>query len=204
MQRYKATNVAGLMADESVKVFLFLSEKGSGIITNDEIAACLPVKSDNSRKRIFQELQRRYQQIKPEIFDYFLTAERAEKNIIIFYASLKLYKLLFDVVFQILIPKYKNGQGIVTRTDIFTLLDNNTEQQEQIEKWSLRSRKNVASIILMILGETNIQNSEKIKPLAASDALWKLFVSAGEQWMLKVALLPLNKRMEILKQYNGN
>lgn len=200
---YKATNVGGLMIEDSIKVFNYLYLKDKEPITESEIEQVLAVKSATSRKRIFEEIRRRYEMIDLRIITYFIQAERNEQTVIIFYAALKLYRLLNDVVFEILIPKYKRNESSVNAMDILSLLDSKATAQEHIAKWSITTRKNMTYIILKMLKEAGIQYNNHIKPLQASDDLWRLIVETGDVWMLQAALLSKEQQQQLLNYSDG-
>jgi len=195
---YKATNVGGLLVEDSVRVFEFLHRNRLDFYTDALIEQVLPVKSITSRRRIFQELKRRYNVLDTALVEYFLQTNRAEQTVIAFYAALKNYRFLNGVVFEILIPKYKLNQESVSTMDILTLLDSKAAEQEHIANWSVRTRKNMCIFILSMLKEVGIQQNGLIVPLSASAQLWQLIAAAGDLWMLQAALLSKNEQQQVL------
>ena len=198
MNKYKATNVGGLMIEDSIRIFKFIHGVESNLVSDSDIELILPVKSESSRKRIFQEIKRRYSVLDQKIVDYFVDAEQNNQSVILFYAALKSYKLLSDIVFELLIPKFSKGEGIVDKMDILSFLDTKEEEQSHIENWSIRTRKNMAGVMLMMLKEAKIQNKKQISPIMASDELWVLFASVGDYWMLEAALMNKDERQRFL------
>jgi hypothetical protein len=196
-KKYKAVNVGGLMIDDSIRVFTYLIENKANNPNLQELMQILPMKSEASQRRIFQELLRRFRQMDNLVSDYFFRAERNEQIILLFYAAMKNYQLLFDVVFQLVIPKYYKSEKALHGMDILAFFDNKVLEQAQIENWSVRTRKNMAAIMLMMLKESGIQKNEQIVPLLATDDFWRMFVKSGEYWMLDAALLSKEDKLRI-------
>lgn len=195
--KYNASNVGGLMVEDSIRVFNYLHTKSNNSLDVKELEQILPIKSENSRNRIFQEIRKRFYALDTEIANYFVSATREEQTIILYFAILKTYKLLFDVVFEILIPKYIKGESSVTKMDILSLLDSKAEDQPHIDNWSIRTRNNMATIMLMYLKESGLQKESKISALQASVHFWKLFANRENSWMFEAALLSNETKNQI-------
>jgi hypothetical protein len=197
-KKYKASNVGGLMIDDAIRVFNYLANTDLTDFLDTQIQQILPIKTESSRRRIFQELLRRFLQMDKLVVDYFVQAERKEQIVILYYSVLKSYQLLFDVVFQVLIPKYGRGDKMLTQMDVFAFLDSKVLEQPQIEKWGIRTRKNMAGIVLMMLKEVGIQQKQQIMPLNGSKELWHIFVKSNEFWMLDAVLLTNDDKQRII------
>lgn len=199
-KKYKATNVGGLMVEDSAKVFAYLYKSNQQKIDPAELSAILPIKSESSRKRIFNEIQKRYNQIPPTILEFFLNGSENEQKVILYYASLKLYNLLFDLVFEQLIPKHQRGESTLQSFDVLSFFDSKETQQPEISNWSIRTRKNMVSILLMMLREVGILNKNQIQPINLNSSVWKLWVNQNEAWMLDAALFTKDKKEKVLNQ----
>lgn len=195
--KYKASNVGGLMIEDSIRVFKYLYNNGDKPINIKELEMILPIKSENSRKRIFQEITKRYQALDKNIADYFVNAYKNEQIIILYFTALKIYKLLYDVVFELVIPKYLKNESSINKMDILSFLDTKLYEQPHIDKWSIRTRNNMASVMLMFLKEAGIQKKDKILALQANVKFWKLFANTNNKWMFDASLLSTEIKTQI-------
>lgn len=197
--KYSISFTAGsLLVNETVNVLNYLLE---GTIDEkiDEIVLtnAIQINSESARKRVLQEIRKRYSAVDKSVWELFNHVSPQEKKILLLYISIKTYKLLEDFFVEVIIEKWKSQRLKLGERDIEIFLDKKSNKHSEIETWSDSTRGKVLQVILRILKESGILINGNISPLEAPDYFWEFFVDLGDPWFLDLALLAKNKRDRI-------
>jgi non-ribosomal peptide synthetase component F len=196
--RYRVSFTAGgLLYEETMQVLEFLSPERIGelelAVTDNSI---LRINSQSSRKRIIQEIQKRYKS-DPLIFRKFDSWTPAEQRIALFYLCLKSYRILFDFHFDIVLERWLSRETEITLAHIHYFFDRQAAHHPEIETWAESTRQKVATVMLRMLRESGLLLDKRLQTPALSLAFWKTFLLMDEAWFLQACLLNKQQREEV-------
>lgn len=188
---YTASFTAGsLLLEETLRVVRAArDESGSEPLLDAQF-----VRTEASRRRRSLEIRNRVSQLSPALLEYLRDTTPRDAAIILFYACLKTYALLFDLQMSLLLPRWRSLEIELTRDDILRFLDVQSEKHPEISSWTELTRKKVAQVYLRMLKEVGIWANNQVSVVDAPENLWSLFLREGDAWFLEAMLLNKQRR----------
>lgn len=153
--------------------------------------AIVGIKTDGARKRILQEVWRRYQAVPIEFWSHFYSCSRREQQLALFYVVLKTYALIRDLHFDLAVKRHRTS-GILGSFDVTAYMDGVAGRDDEVATWSQATLDKLSSQYRTVLSDCGLWENEQLIPASHLSEPFKTFyTSAGEGWFLEACFLPL-------------
>ncbi len=154
----------------------------------------IAIKTENARKKIVREMKKRIANAPAGFRDFFLSISEAEQKLALFYLCLKTYYLIFDLHFEVTLPKWKLHSLNLESYDIQMRMDVISSFDEQVNGWSAQTKEKLNQIYRKILTESGLQKDNLlIKPLGINPDFWHYFINRNEAWFIEACFHNRNK-----------
>ena len=199
--KYLASFTAGgLLFEETIALLPYLNPQSiSRIEEQVDNNTLLATNSEAARKRIIQEIRKRYAVGGEAVFGEIATRNPEEQRILLLYVCMKTYSLLFDFIIEVVTEKWLSRDLIVSITDVERFLDRKSSTHTEIEEWKATTQEKIGTIIIRFLNESRLLVENTLHPLSASNDFWRFFVDAGDLWFLQAVLLSKDQREQIIQ-----
>lgn len=150
----------------------------------------LPLKSETSKKRIISDLEKRFKSIQnPEFFSIFTRSQPFEKNLLLFYITIKHYSIIADFMLEIVRPKWNNLDYNLTIEDFKNFLFFKSDTHPELDKLKESTRTKMAQVVLRMLRELGLLEGNKLKQLKFEPAALEYIIRNDDLWFLDAILL---------------
>lgn len=113
----------------------------------------------SSQIRYFLEIKRRFQTAYPFELSW-LANESDGSKLVLFVLCCKYYTFIGDFIAEVIAPKLKVGDTILTFADFFAFYENKSETHPELVTLKETSRKKLQSVLFRMLAESGIIDSE--------------------------------------------
>ncbi len=174
------TTAAAGLVEETREFLLSLSRLGdAGAAGRALIDGGLPQRSRASRASTVQIIQRRLVQWSPpewvlqDLGTYARDPDRSVLRSALLLHVPRQFKLLYDIVQEVIVPRWQSGDPTVSRTDVQRFLDSQQPDHPEIDAWSFSTRGKLASNMLTILRDygllTGAAQKRIVEPVISVD-----------------------------------
>ena len=148
----------------------------------------LQINSETSRKRIIAEVARRYDAMPVSFWSAFKEMADDDKQVALFFAILKTYKICFDFHVNVVMRKWNNISKNVVLEDIMMEFNEISANDAFVDSWSEATKKKVASAFLTMLRKVGILAPDgRLSSISCSNFAY--YLEIGEPWFLDACLL---------------
>ena len=200
--KYKTGFSTGaLLLKESEPVMLNIKDSMAFINGEEEVdSEIIPVNSEASRKRFAREAKKRIQALQNPVFiDFFISGNKQDKNLILFYALCKTYSLIADFMLDTVISKWYNMDLEVKAYDFQLFIFKQMEGHPELENLSLNLIKKISTVPVRAMKELGMLYEQKLQKQEYNPAILALIVKNNDSWFLEALLLNEAEREEIIK-----
>jgi hypothetical protein len=200
--KYKTGFSTGaLLLKESEPVILNIKDSKSFISGREEVdPEIIPVNSEASRKRYAREVKKRFQTLKnPAFIDFFISGDKHDKNLILFYALCKTYSLIADFMLDTVLSKWYNMDLEVKAYDFQLFIYKKMEGHPELEKISLNQIRKISTVPIRAMKELGMLYEQKLQKMEYNPAILALIVKNNDKWFLEALLLNESEREEIIR-----
>lgn len=159
----------------------------------------LKINSEKSRKRIIHEIKKRLKKTDIVFWDYFKNHTEKEKRLLLFYLSLKTYRLVFDFHFNVTVEKFKGGISKLDPYYYQMWMDQMASTRPEVDKWATSTRKKLISVYLVMLKAAGMVKEMVLSPVHVEDNFWCYFIEKNDPWFLEACLLKEDTRKRLIK-----
>ena len=180
----------GFLFEETCTLLPLLECDGREDLLKDEALnnRLLQINSETSRKRIIAEVARRYDAMPVSFWSAFKEMADDDKQIALFFAILKTYKICFDFHVNVVMRKWNSISKNVVLEDIMMEFNEIAANDAFVDSWSEGTKKKVASAFLTILRKVGILSDEgRLSSISCSN--FGSYLEIGEPWFLDACLL---------------
>ena len=161
------------------------------------------INRESSRIRTLTELKKRFRIVPElEVWKAFNEASNPEKNLILYYISLKSYPLLFDFHFEVVLERWKIFQKKIAKQDFESFLSHKIQDHPEIEEWSETTKEKAATVSIRMIREAGLLYKNELQPPRVDDIFWDIFIQLGELWFLEAMFLNKVKRDKLIANYD--
>lgn len=147
------------------------------------------IKSLGARKRIIPQIKARVVSVDPGFWDEFYTWSDKEQKLGLFYVSLKTYRLIFEIHWEVALKKFKTGDQLDDYS-VTMFMDELASKNEDMASWSEKTFKKVNSRYRKALLDSGLMRGKKlIRPQGIHDSYWEYFKSNNENWFLEACFI---------------
>jgi len=172
---------------------LFLKDSSKETIKKiEDDSSILQIQSLTSRKRVSNELLKRFKSVDEAFWNRYLLLEEKEQRLALFYVLLKTYKLLFDFQINVTLKKYYSADTFISSDDLLMELYDIAAEDELVDSWTTATKKKIVSVFQVILRQTGFisATSKELRRLDIPIDAFRWYFQGGEQWFLEACLLP--------------
>ncbi|GAA4399041.1 hypothetical protein GCM10023187_10340 [Nibrella viscosa] len=190
---YSASFTTGaLLREETLAVLALLQQ-----VPVDEVAAVakkdagsLKINSEVARQKIAAEIVKRYKAVSPAVWDFFQTlTDEQHQQLVLFYVCLKTYRLIYDFMFAVVVPRWQSRLLPLSRSDFERYLDELALQHAPIQRLTEKTRRKLAQIVMLMMKQAQLIQHNQLSTPAAPAYIWRFFQELGDDWMLDAGLL---------------
>ena len=183
------------MLDETVALLPILQSPDADSLLKAEVEGnhLLQLGKAKTRSRMMTEFKRRYATMPPSFWKWFLTLERAEQVVALYYCLLRTYLLVKDVHLNLVLPRFKSANPVVTKADVERHICQIAAVDPFVESWSDTTKEKAAGACLSFLRSVGMIDSAsgELRTVPVDDRLASHFISRGESWYLEALGMPL-------------
>jgi hypothetical protein len=153
--------------------------------------ACLSIASQAARKRISQEMIKRYENAPPGFWNFFFQQPEEEQKLALFFLCLKTYALMLDYHLEVALKRWKARSEAMEAFDVQMRLDQISSANPEVDAWSESTKTKTITVYIRTLNEAGLLKKDKLqKPLRISPEFREYFIQNGEAWFLEACFLP--------------
>ena len=159
----------------------------------------LPINSENSKKRIKFELEKRLRAIQNPVFlELYKSSDDQNKKLILFYAANKLYGMITEFMLETVLIKWLNLDDQLTTDDFQNFIYKKMDSHPELLEITENTRYKLAQVTLKMLKELGILHNHHLSKIHFNENILKAIVDNCDQWFLNVLLLNDQEKNEIL------
>lgn len=185
---YDASFTAGgLFYNEFSNLRYYLIDQNfEDLVINDlEENRILAIDTLSARKRIVQEIIKRYKVMPLLFWEFFQNLTETESKLALFFVCLKTYPIVFDLHFQVTVNKQKTGIPL-NEYDIQMRLDELSTLSKDVQSWSETTVKKINSRYRKALKDAGLYDGIKLRrPNRINEGFWNYFKENDETWFLE-------------------
>ncbi|MCB0524502.1 MAG: DUF1819 family protein [Lewinellaceae bacterium] len=148
------------------------------------------IKSQAARKRISQEMIKRYELAPAGFWSFYFNLEEAEQKLALLFLCLKTYTLMFDFHLEVTMKHWKMHAAELERFDLQMRLDEISSAHSDVDAWSESTKTKTITVYLRTLTEAGLLKAGKLqKPNNISSGFRDYFMKIGEAWFLEACFI---------------
>lgn len=191
--KYDSNITAGaLLYNEFTVLAEFLTEDFLAFLDNELILnSKVGISSESSRKRIFQEIKRRYVAVPKDFWGHFVEWNEYTQRLALFYVCLKTYPLIFDLHWEVGRKKFSNGQSLGSY-DIQMRLDELASDSAKVASWSFVTIDKINSQYRKLIRQAGLYDRELEllkRPSNIDPSFWIYIEDNSESWFKEACFL---------------
>ena len=123
--------------------------------------------------KIYQEIRKRISILTSDEIDTLTKANLEEQKFLIFLSIIKTYQIIFDFVFEVLVPKFESFDFYINDSDYNNFIESKISILPELQKVSNLTLKKIKQRIFTILFQVgmidSIKNKKILKPLVSQN-----------------------------------
>lgn len=179
---------AALLFAEYLKIEEFLYSENFEELIDQEVKRneFLSIKTEAARKRVTQEIRKRYEYTSKEFWEMFFTLQEEEQKLALFYLCLKTYPLVMDFHVEVALKKWQSRSLKLDTIDLQMRLDEIASVNEEVSGWSEATQRKTMTVYIRMLNEAGLlKDDELIQPKNINTDFWDYFLKLGEGWFIE-------------------
>lgn len=161
----------------------------------------VPVNSETSKERLGLEVKKRILNLgDPHLIRMYQDGNKSDKNLVLFYAACKTYRLITDFMIDTVLDKWYHMDYEVGVDDFKNFLYRQMDQHSELENLTLNTIKRRSSTVVLMMKEVGILKHGKLQKNQYNPVILKRIASNGDRWFLETLLLNETERNEITAQ----
>lgn len=174
-----------LLADD------FIQEMQNEVLENTRLG----IKTQSARKRISQEMIKRYEAAPTDFWRFFFERGEEEQKLALFFLCLKTYGLMLDYHVEVALKRWKARSEQLDTLDVQLRLDEISSFNPEVYAWSESTKTKTVTVYLRTLTEAGLLKHGKLqKPSDIQPDFWDYFIKNGESWFPEVCFVNPNLR----------
>lgn len=177
-------------AKESILADDFIEQMRREVLEN----ARFGIKTQASRKRISQEMIKRYEAAPPGFWPFFFERSEEEQKLALFFLCLKTYGLMLDFHLEVTLKRWKARSEQLGTFDLQMRLDEISSANPDVDAWSESTKTKTITVYIRTLTEAGLLKNGKLqKPARINPDFWAFFLNNGEFWFPAACFTALNQ-----------
>lgn len=180
---------------------ILLADDFAGLI-EEEVRSndFLGIKTEAARKRVTQEVRRRFENAPKDFWSIFFEQKEDEQKLSLFYLCLKSYPLVMDFQVEVALKKWKSRSTTLDNFDLQMRLDEIASESDDVFSWSEKTQKKVVTAYKRMLTEAGLLvKNELTKPSNIQTDFWNYFIQVGDAWFIDACFYNKSKVLKLNK-----
>jgi len=153
----------------------------------------IKIRSEAARTRSLREIRKRFINAENDIRKSFLNQSEREQRLTLLYLCMKTYPLVFDMHFEVTIPKINALGSLPDNYHYLSRIDTIAQRQEDSVINTESTRKKLVTVYRRMLNEAGIISKEKPNPIFVPDSFWCPFIQLNDSWFIEACFLTLDQ-----------
>lgn len=162
----------------------------------------LMMNSELTRRRAMTELQKRFNAVPRDFWEYYLQLNDDDRPIAMLYPIMQAYAIVKQLHLGVVVPQWRSVNQNIDNDLLMMELYNISARDPFVDSWSDATKKKIASWYLTILAQVGMLNraAQRLTPVRLYDCSW--FARSGELWFLEACLLTPQEVQLMIQPYN--
>ncbi len=197
-----AFSAGSLLLKEAEAIIMNIQDPDAFMQGDEDVNfTVIPVNSEASKKRLGLEVKKRLRSLGDAYFIHvYKNGEKQDKNLILFYAACKAYRLITDFLIETVLDKWYHLNYELGVDDFKNFLYRKMDKHQELENLTLTTIKRRSSTVVLMMKEVGILKDGKLQKNQYNPTILKRIALNGDGWFLEVLLLSEYERDEILQQ----
>ena len=166
-------------ARESILEDNFVRQMKDEVMENTRLG----IKTQSARKRISQEMIKRYESSPPGFWPFFFGRSEEEQKLALFFLCLITYGLMLDFHLEVALKRWKARSEQLEVFDLQMRLDEISSSHPEVDAWTEATKKKTITVYLRTLTEAGLLKNENLqKPTRISPDFWEYFIRNDASW----------------------
>ncbi len=171
------------VTQEIQDVDLFL--EGEEIIFSE----VLPVNSESSQKRLYSKVVRRLKTLQKPLLESFISGNKEDKLLILFYATCKTYTIITDFMLETVLNKWRNLYTEIRSYDFKSFIYQKMDNHTLLENLTPNTINKLAQVVIKMLQELEMLKNENLTKINYNEQILRKIAYNGDSCFLDVLLL---------------
>ena len=178
-------------AKESILSGDFIRQMRDEVLEN----ARLGIKTQSARKRISQEIIKRYESAPAGFWPFFFDCHEKEQRLALFFLCLKTYPLMLDYHLEVALKRWRARSEHLEILDVQLRLDEISSFHSDVYAWSESTKTKTVTVYLRTLTEAGLLRHHNLqKPSDIQPGFWEYYIKNGESWFPEACFVNPNYR----------
>jgi len=197
---------AGLLYYETESLYPLLIHPNADSLLKEEVKEnkYLKINSESSRKRVCQEIRKRIQFADKEFWNFYQSANEKERRLLLFYLSLKAYKIVYDFHFTVTVSRVLSLDMEVDVYKYRMRLEEIASVEENVAGWSEETWQKLITRYVYMLETAGLSVAGSLTKPDVPSYFYCFFVKKEEYWMLDGFFLKQHEKEALIKDCNDN
>lgn len=181
----------GLLLRETNAVLgLLLQENSEDLLVNEASEdRYIKINSESARKRALQEIRNRNRVVGNHFWEKYSNMSDQQQRLMLFYACLKTYKLVFDFHYDVTMPHWKKTNSLPEIFAYESKLDELSGKFDFFENLTESTRRKLVTVYRRMLTESGLVRGKSISSILLPDNFWCFFIELSDSWFLEACFL---------------
>lgn len=154
---------APLLFNETMRVAKLFSQNPNWSLVRENVLQnnLLQMRTNNSSRRVFNEISSRLKQLTPQQSEMLLVSSRREQNYLLWLAFCKRYRFVYDFAVEVVREKFLRLNMSLTYADYDTFFNNKAEWHPEVERVAEATRKKQRQFLFRIMSEAELLTKDR-------------------------------------------
>lgn len=197
---------AGLMFPEMESLYPVLAQPNAIDLLWQEVKEnkYLKINSESSRKRVLQEIRKRYQYTDIGFWLFYHSCGEKEKRLMLFYIAMKTYRIVYDFHFNVTVPRFLSLETEIDAYRYKMRLDEIASTHDNVAEWTEDTREKIITRYIFMLETAGLSNGSRLLKSDALPQFFCFFIERKEYWALDAYFLKKPDKESLIKMCNDN
>lgn len=197
---------AGLMFPEMESLYPVLIQSNAIDLLWQEVKEnrFLKINSESSRKRVLQEIRKRYQYTDAGFWKFYYACGEKERRLLLFYVVMKTYRIVYDFHFNVTVPRFL---ALETEIDAYRYkmrLDEIASAHDNVAEWTEDTREKIITRYIFMLETAGLSNGNQLQIPDVLPEFYCFFIGKREFWALDAYFLKKPDKEKLIKMCNDD
>jgi hypothetical protein len=190
-----AFTAGGLLYRETIAVIPLLGQDNFKELLMEEVKRneYVKIRSEAARTRSLREIRKRFINAGKDLRKDFQNQSEKEQRLTLLYLCMKTYPLVFDLHFEVTIPKINALGSLPENYHYLSRIDTIAQRQEDSVINTESTRKKLVTVYKRMLNEAGIISKERPMTVFVPESFWCTFLQQNDSWFVEACFMNLDQ-----------